>query len=138
MSPLTPVRAPELSQISSIRHGFFTRTGGVSSGIYSGLNAGLGSNDVQADIIENRNRIAKWLGESVGDLASPYQVHSSDVVIAQSAWLEKRPKADGLVTDKPGLILGIVTADCGPVLFADDTAKLLELVMLGGKARCAE
>ncbi len=125
MSDLNPVTAIALSELDGIRHAFFTRQGGVSQGIYAGLNAGLGSNDKRDRVVENRNRMADWLGCGHDRIASPYQVHSPDCVIAEIAWDDDRPKADGVVTDTPGLALGVVTADCGPVLFADPKARII-------------
>ncbi|MDD9908136.1 MAG: peptidoglycan editing factor PgeF [Ahrensia sp.] len=125
MSQLQPITAEPLNALSGIRHAFFTRPGGVSSGIYAGLNAGLGSGDQREDVIENRNRMADWIGCEHDSIASPYQVHSPDCVITRSAWQDNRPKADGVATDKQWLVMGIVTADCGPVLFADAQARVV-------------
>ena len=133
MSDLTPVFAPELASNPAIKHAFFTRPGGVSTGIYAGLNAGLGSNDNRADVIENRERMAAYLGVEEDRLASPFQVHSPTVVTTDTAWTDDRPKADGVVTTTPGLALGIVTADCGPVLFADDRASVIGACHAGWK-----
>jgi polyphenol oxidase len=100
-------------------HGFFGREGGVSEGVYQTLNAGPGSSDKADAVRENRERIARAMGlDGEGQLVSLYQVHGSDAVQV-SAPLAERPRADGMVTDRPGLGLCILTADCGPVLFAD-------------------
>jgi YfiH family protein len=100
-----------------VRHGFFTRKGGASSGIFDGLNCGIGSSD-QSDCVHlNRSRVAAEV--DVEALVSLKQVHSADVVRVESA-PEIRPEADAMVTDRPGLGLGILTADCAPVLFAAD------------------
>ena len=125
MSEPKPVTAEPLSQLDGIRHAFFTRLGGVSQGIYAGLNAGLGSDDERDKVVENRGRVADWLGCDRDKIASPYQVHSPNCIITETAWNDGRPKADGVVTDTPGLALGIVTADCGPVLFADPKARII-------------
>jgi len=130
---LTPVRASALDALKTIHHGFFTRPGGVSQGIYAGLNAGLGSGDDRTSVVENRKKISHWLGITDENLATPYQVHSPDVVVTDTAWHEERPKADAVVTDKPGLAIGIVTADCGPVLFADENAKVIGAAHAGWK-----
>ena len=137
MTKPTPVKDPNLEALPGIEHGFFTRHGGVSKGIYAGLNAGLGSNDVRADVVENRRRMAQVLGVTEDRLASPYQVHSPDVVVTSRAWTEDRPKADGVVTTRPGLAIGIVTADCGPVLFADPQAGVIGAYHAGWKGALA-
>ena len=134
--PTTDVRyvtAETLAPADGIRHGFFTRRGGVSNGIFASLNAGLGSGDDRALVEENRCRITDALGANSGQLASPYQVHSSSAVYTTKPWHEERPEADGVVTDQPGLVLGIVTADCGPVLFADSEAGVIGAAHAGWK-----
>lgn len=117
------IEAPELSCHSGLRHAFFTRQGGVSEGIYASLNGGLGSSDDPAHVAENRRRMAEQLALPPEALVSIHQVHSPDVVVVEHPWgREARPHADGMVTARPGLILGITTADCGPVLFGDPEA----------------
>lgn len=105
--------------LAGVPHGFLGRQGGVSTNLYAGLNVGLGSNDERAAVIENRRRA----GEAVlpgAQLVTLHQVHSADVVTVTTPWPDgARPHADGVVTDQPGLLLGILTADCVPVLFAD-------------------
>jgi YfiH family protein len=119
MTSVKPVISSDLSH-SSIQHGFFTREGGVSGGIYKGLNVGLGSNDTRNDVIENRTRVAGFFNHSEQELVSPYQVHSNDVLEVSKPWQSgERPKVDGLVSKTSGIAIGILTADCGPVLFAD-------------------
>ncbi|MEM9331128.1 MAG: peptidoglycan editing factor PgeF [Pseudomonadota bacterium] len=104
----------------SVSHGFYTRQGGVSTGIYHGLNVGLGSNDIRENVLENRRRVAHHSGVTTDNLMTLYQVHSPQVITVSKPFENgQRPKADGLVTSKPGLAIGILTADCGPVLFAD-------------------
>ena len=125
------VSAPELSVLPGIRHAFFTRNGGVSSGIFDSLNAGLGSGDVRESVLENRQRMARHLCVSPDKLATPYQVHSPDSVFTIKAWTDDRPKADGVVTSQPGLAIGVVTADCGPVLFADARAGVIAAAHAG-------
>ncbi|MFD0916384.1 peptidoglycan editing factor PgeF [Pseudahrensia aquimaris] len=117
--------ADALAAMSGISHAFFTTRGGVSGGIYESLNAGLGSDDDRANVVENRRRMAAALGSERGDIASPYQVHSPDVVVVSDLFTDERPKADGIVTTTPNLPIGIVTADCGPVLFADEKAGVI-------------
>lgn len=102
-----------------ILHGFFTRTGGVSKGIYKGLNAGLGSGDRREAVLQNRNRVAAWFGLDARRIATPHQIHSADVVTVTEPIADARPRADGIVTATPGLVVGVLTADCGPILFAD-------------------
>ncbi|MGI9364392.1 MAG: peptidoglycan editing factor PgeF [Rhizobiaceae bacterium] len=119
MNRLSPVISDSLESIPGISHAFFTRQGGVSSGLYEGLNAGLGSGDNRQHVLENRRRMTAHLGVGDEKMASPYQIHSADVVVTDRAWDDDRPKADGVVTTRSGLAIGVVTADCGPVLFAD-------------------
>lgn len=99
-----------------IFHGFFTRAGGQSSDVYAGLNCGIGSGDIAANVIANRALVARRAGVAAENLLSVYQEHGPNVVHVTQSWSE-RPKADSMVTDKPGYALGILTADCAPVLF---------------------
>jgi YfiH family protein len=123
---LQPIEAPSLSRSARIRHGFFTRAGGVSEGIYAGLNCGPGSADLPGNVAENRARAALHLGGSHPDVATLYQVHSGAAVAIDSPILaDARPKADGIVTNTPGLVIGVLTADCAPVLFADPEAGVV-------------
>jgi polyphenol oxidase len=118
--------APVLSALSGIRHGFFTRSGGVSQGIYESLNGGVGSDDDADKVAVNRARMAETLGVPVDRFVTLYQVHSPEVVVAEQAWsAEDRPKADAIVTKIPRLAIGVSTADCGPVLFADAKARVI-------------
>ncbi len=111
--------------LGTVLHGFFGRRGGVSGGVVSGLNAGLGADDDGAAIAENR-RIAIEAVFPGAALVTPYQVHSADAVIVDEPWpMENRPNADALVTNRRGLLLGIVTADCAPVLLADEDAGVI-------------
>lgn len=121
-----PVRAASLSALPGIRHAFFTRTGGVSGGVYASLNAGVGSEDDPGHVAENRARMATALGVGPERFLTCYQIHSPDVVVADAPWsAAERPRADGVVTARPGLAVGISTADCGPVLFADPHAGVV-------------
>jgi polyphenol oxidase len=115
-----------------VTHGFFTRQGGYSSGIFSSLNCGLGSGDDVALVTKNRSKVADDLGVAHSHLVSPYQLHSADVIVVDAPFAE-RPKVDGLVTNKRGLALGILTADCGPVLFADQQAEVIGACHAGWK-----
>src|SRR5665213_348733 len=110
------LQAKSLAALTGIRHGFFTREGGVSQGVYASLNGGVGSNDTPADVAENRARMANALGVAPERFLSVYQVHSPEVVTVDGPWAgNERPRADAMVTRTPGLALGISTADCGPV-----------------------
>ncbi|MEQ8440460.1 MAG: peptidoglycan editing factor PgeF [Alphaproteobacteria bacterium] len=103
-----------------IAHGFFTRAGGVSGGMYAGLNIGIGSSDDPENVAQNRALAAESLGVSADGLISLYQVHGDRVEMVERPFgPDDRPRADGAVTATPGLALGIATADCAPVLFAD-------------------
>lgn len=106
--------------LSPLRHGFFTRKGGASSGIFEGLNCGTGSSDLVEAVSLNRSRVADAMGVEHAAMVGVHQIHSADVVTVTKANAE-RPKADALVTSVPGLALSILTADCQPVLFADAT-----------------
>jgi len=119
------IQAPALASLPRIRHAFFTRQGGVSEGIYATLNGGIGSSDEPARVQENRRRMTEAMGVPPEALISVYQVHSPDAVVVEGPWTGERPKADGMVTNVPGLTLGITTADCGPVLFADAQARVI-------------
>lgn len=116
-----------------IRHGFFTRHGGVSEGIYAGLNIGTGSADDQARVAENRRRVADWMGVAPNLLLTAYQIHSADVIVAREPFAGERPKADAIVTDRPGIAVGASSADCGPVLFADPDAEIIGAAHAGWK-----
>src|SRR6266852_6023457 len=115
------LQAASLAALGGIRHGFFTRDGGVSDGIYASLNGGPGSSDAPARVAENRARMAAALGVAADCLLTAYQIHSPDVVTIDQPWAPSaRPRADAIVTRAPGLAIGVTTADCGPVLLADD------------------
>ncbi len=116
---LSPITAPALDD-PRIAHGFFTREGGVSSGIYATLNGGAGSRDARANVAENRHRMAEALGVAADRLVLPHLVHSPDAVAISAPFSEAdRPRCDGLATRTPGLALGVTGADCGMVLLAD-------------------
>jgi polyphenol oxidase len=124
----TNALAPALSHalhLPRLKHGFFTRQGGVSSALYGSLNAGPGSNDAFELVAENRERIASHLGLGPQYLLSPYQFHSADVVVVNAPFSGERPRADAIVTSARGLAIGVVTADCGPLLFADVSAGVI-------------
>jgi len=126
------LQAASLSALAGIRHGFFTRAGGVSEGLYASLNAGIGSHDAPENVIENRARMAAALGVAPADLITAYQIHSPDVVTAERPWPpDARPRADAIVTRVPGLAVGVSTADCGPILFADAAAGVVAAAHAG-------
>lgn len=114
------------------QHGFFTRKGGASSGVFEGLNCGPGSSDQSQAVSMNRARVAKAMDVEPGDLITVHQTHSADVV-AVTAPFSQPPEADGIVTRTPGLALGILTADCMPVLFADTQAGVVGAAHAGWK-----
>jgi polyphenol oxidase len=121
-------------KVKGLAHGFFTRGGGHSTGIFASLNCGLGSGDDPDIVMMNRNVVARALGVAEGHVVTAHQVHSADVVEVNEAWpLENRPKVDGLVTKAKGLALGVLTADCGPVLFADASAGVIGCCHAGWK-----
>jgi len=116
-----------------LQHGYFTRRGGASSGVYTGLNCGAGSAD-QADAVRiNRARAAQALGVGAEALASLHQFHSAQVITLDAPVNDARPKADAMVTATPGVALGILTADCQPVLFADTQAGVIGAAHAGWK-----
>lgn len=123
-----------LAAIPGLRHAFFTREGGVSHGIYQGLNGGLGSGDDPAHVAENRRRMAERMGVTPVNFVSVHQIHSPDVVVATGPWPgETRPRADAIVTRTEGIAIGITAADCGPVLFADASARVIGAAHAGWK-----
>ena len=119
--------AEPITHAPGVRHGFFTRQGGVSEGRYASLNCGLGSADEPARVRENRARAMAALGAApAAALVSVYQVHSARAVIVEAPFhADARPQADALVTRRRGLALGILTADCAPVLLADAEAGVI-------------
>jgi YfiH family protein len=129
---LEPLRSPLLAA-AGIRHGYFTRRGGVSSGLYGGLNIGTGSADDQSLVRENRRLVAAWMGVDADRLLTAWQIHSPDVIVAREPFAGERPKADAIVTDRPGLAVAASTADCGPVLFADPHARVVGAAHAGWK-----
>src|SRR5699024_9478630 len=120
--------------VAGLRHAFFTREGGVSQGIYASLNCGLGSGDNPAHVTENRSRAAEALGAEPGSLLTCHQAHTAEAVVVERPWAEgERPRADALVTRTPGLALGVLTADCAPVLLADLRAGVIGAAHAGWK-----
>jgi YfiH family protein len=128
------VASPDLAPLAGIRHGFFTRRGGVSAGIYDSLNCGFGSDDDRAAVAENRTRVAGALGASGDRLITVHQVHGTTVARVDRPWTpDQAPRADGLVTRTPGIVLGILAADCAPVLLADGAAGVIGAAHAGWK-----
>lgn len=123
----------EILKAEGIAHGFFTRQGGVSDGIFASLNCGWGSQDNPEHVRENRARVAQKLGTEPARLLSVHQIHSAHTVIVDEPWGETRPQADAMVTRTPGLALGILTADCAPVLLADREARVVGAAHAGWK-----
>jgi YfiH family protein len=119
------------SPLLTVKHGFFTRQGGSSAGIYDSLNCGLGSNDNRDCVAANRKAVADIMGVPVTHLISANQVHSTDAIIVDTP--VERPRGDAMVTNKPGIALGILTADCAPLLFADATAGVIGAAHAGWK-----
>lgn len=134
MTAPAPILCHGLASLSgNVTHAFFTRAGGVSEGIYRGLNVGLGSSDDREKVLENRRRVSAWLHSSGDFLATPHQTHSTDVLQVDGPWQGERPQADAVVTDKPGVALGVLTADCGPVLFAEPQRGVVGAAHAGWK-----
>ena len=129
---LSPITHPLLDR-AGVRHGFFTREGGVSTGLYEGLNTGIGSQDDPAAVAENRRRIAEHLGGVPDDFAACFQIHSAMARVAEAGWKGDRPEGDATVTAAPGVICAVLTADCAPVLLADPEAGVVGAAHAGWK-----
>lgn len=128
------LQSAPLTANRGIRHGFFTRRGGVSRGLYDSLNCGPGSSDAPDSVQENRRRVAATFDLQQDKLFGLYQVHGRDVVtLTETANYQERPKADGAVTNVPGLGLSILTADCAPILLADPEAGVIGACHAGWK-----
>jgi len=128
--PELPVLTSPLLDLPGIRHAFFTRQGGVSRGIYAGLNVGSGSNDDPEAVAENRRRAAVHLG---GTLVTAYQVHSATALVADGPWPAGAPQADAVVSAAAGVICGALAADCAPILLADPEARVVAAAHAGWK-----
>jgi len=129
---LSPITHPLLEKAGAC-HGFFTREGGVSTGLYEGLNTGIGSNDDPASVVENRRRVAAHLKGAPDDLAACFQIHSAVARTADTGWKGQRPEGDAVVTATPGVICAVLTADCAPVLLADPEAGVVGAAHAGWK-----
>lgn len=124
----------KLEAIPDLRHAFFTRENGVSKGVYTSLNGGLGSNDDPAHVVENRRRMAQHMNVAPEKFLTVFQVHSPDVAVATAPWeKDARPHVDAIVTKTPGLAIGVTAADCGPILFADPKARVIGAAHAGWK-----
>jgi YfiH family protein len=127
------VTSPLLNKAAGVRHAFFSRHGGVSTGFYESLNVGRGSKDDPADVLENRRRCAGHFGMAADQLLTCYQIHSTTVLTADQVWGDERPQADGVVTARPGLVCGALSADCAPILLADPIAGVVGAAHAGWK-----
>jgi hypothetical protein len=120
--------------LAGLRHAFFTRAGGVSTGVYASLNGGVGSQDARDSVMENRARMAAHLGVAADNLLVPFQIHSADALIVDHVWdVAHRPRVDGLATKMRGVALGVTGADCGVSLFADEAAQVIGACHSGWK-----
>jgi YfiH family protein len=132
----TPLDIITSQSLAPLRHGFFGRAGGASSGVFAGLNCGPGSSDQHEAVRINRGKVAQAMGVVPEALIGVHQVHSADVVTVDAP-LSDKPRADALVTATPGLALTILTADCQPVLFADREAQVIGAAHAGWKGALA-
>lgn len=127
------LEAQNLSNSPGIVHGFFGRQGGVSEEVYASLNCGPGSGDARENVVENRRRVSARLGDA-RELLTLYQIHSARAVVVDKPWaLGEGPQADAMATCIPGVALGILTADCAPVLLADARAGVVGAAHAGWK-----
>ncbi len=132
------LESPLLAAIPGLRHGFFSREGGVSRGLYAALNGGVGSHDNPQHVAENRRRMAERIGVAPHQLLTAFQIHSPDVAVATTPWdTATRPRADAIVTRTSGLAIGVTAADCGPVLLADAKARVIAAAHAGWKGALA-
>ncbi|MBS0549064.1 MAG: peptidoglycan editing factor PgeF [Proteobacteria bacterium] len=129
------IQAKTLAGLPGVQHRFFTRRGGVSSGLFTSLNCGYGSADSPDNVRENRRRVAATFGLQEPDLLTLYQIHSADVLtIDRERWVSPgAPRADGMVTNRPGVALGAMAADCAPVLLADSQGGVIGAAHAGWK-----
>ena len=132
MSALDPITHPLLTA-AGVPHGLFTRAGGVSAGLYEGLNAGVGSSDDPAAVAENRRRVAAAFAADPAHLNGCYQIHSAVARVADGPWNGDRPEGDAVVTALPGVLCSVLTADCAPVLLADPATRIVAAVHAGWK-----
>jgi len=133
MSPLPVLTHPRLRALKGIRHAFFTRQGGVSTGMYDSLNLGRGSKDAPEDVAENRRRAAAHFGQGPDHLLTGYQTHSTTVLAAETLDGAGSAEGDAVISQTPGLICGALSADCAPILLADAEARLVCAAHAGWK-----
>lgn len=133
---MTDIGISRTPLLAGTRHGFLGRRGGVSTGAHAGLNVGLGSDDDPAAVAENRHRATQAVAPGAR-LVTAYQVHGATVATADAWPDDARPRADALVTDRQGFALGILTADCAPILFADEAAGVIGAAHAGWKGALA-
>jgi YfiH family protein len=133
MSEPSFLTSPKLQGLPGLRHAFFTRRGGVSTGLYESLNLGLGSNDDPQAVAQNRGLVAGVFSVGEEQLLSCYQIHSTMTRVAEAPWRGQRPEGDALVTVTPGLVLCALSADCAPVLLADAEARVVGSAHAGWK-----
>jgi len=132
------IEAASLMQIPEVRHGYFTRQGGVSTGLYAELNCAYGTGDDAQRVAANRAHVATALGIAAEGLVSPYQHHSADVIVVEEPWVRAdAPRADGLVTATRGIGVAVTTADCSPVLFADGDGEMVAAAHAGWRGALA-
>jgi YfiH family protein len=132
------IEAPELKSAESVRHGFFTRKGGHSGGLFASLNCGFGSGDDKPTVARNRAEVGEQLGVTNDKLLTVWQWHSTDVIVADGPWdALKPPKGDAIVTTKHGLAIAVLTADCAPILFADADRGVIGAAHAGWKGALA-
>ena len=124
------LKSIQSSLIKNFKHGFFTRQGGASKGIYKGLNCGLGSSDDAKLVMSNRSLVAQNMGTNIKNVVSVHQIHSIEAIVCQKKF-KIAPKADALVTNTPGLLLSVLTADCQPIIFADQKNNVVGIAHAG-------
>lgn len=129
------IRAKGLDGVRGVRHGFFTRQNGVSRGLYASLNGGYGSADDASAVAENRKRAVARLGLGAAPLCTAYQCHGVECVTVAAPWPQgEAPRADAMVTDRHGVVLGVLSADCAPVILADREAGVIGVAHAGWKS----
>lgn len=129
---LNPIEAINLKALAGVRHGFFTRAGGASEGIYAGLNCGFGSSDDPGTVADNRRRVARWLGGTSDGVVTLYQEHGATALtVSEPPSQASLPRADAVVSTTPGLVIGVLTADCAPILLADPQARVVAAAHAG-------
>ncbi|HEY7750046.1 MAG TPA: peptidoglycan editing factor PgeF [Aestuariivirgaceae bacterium] len=132
------IQAPALQQIAKVKHGFFTREGGYSKGLFASLNCGYGSGDDRQTVALNRDLVAARLHVKPDDLLTAYQQHSPTVISVAQSWSpQAAPRADAMVTRQSGIALAALTADCAPVLFAASTGEVVGIAHAGWKGALA-